>query len=176
MDCIYCPMHVKFWSSISLLKRGVMRGLYNDFPVTGRVVSKCTRVRSLAFCLFLTMAAFAQSDRGTITGTVTDPSSAAIVGAKVEVKNQDTGNTFDAITTQTGSFTIPSVPSGKYNVAISAPGFKTADESGVEVLLNQTVKVDVVLQIGQATETISVAATADMLKTDNAEQSMNVRG
>jgi hypothetical protein len=43
------------------------------------------------------------------------------------------------------------VPSGKYNVAISATGFKTASENGVEVLLNQTVKVDVVLQIGQTT-------------------------
>jgi hypothetical protein len=154
-----------------------MRGLYNDFvPISG-VVSTWTCFRSLAICsLFLTVAAFAQSDRGIITGTVTDPSAAAVAGAKVEAKNLDNGNTFDAVTTQTGSFTISSVPSGKYNVAISAPGFKTASESGVEVLLNQTVKVDVALQIGQSTETISVTASADLLKTDNAEQSMNVSG
>jgi Carboxypeptidase regulatory-like domain len=154
-----------------------MRGLYNDFAMIGGAISKCTRFRSLTICcFFVAVAAFAQSDRGIITGTVTDPSSAAVGGAKVEARNLDNGNTFNTITTQTGSFTISSVPSGKYNVAISAPGFKTANENGVEVLLNQTVKVEVALQIGQATETISVTAAADLLKTDNAEQSMNIRG
>ena len=87
---------------------------------------------------------------GSITGTVTDPSSAAIGGAKVEVKNLDNGSTFNAVTTQPGSFTIPSVPSGKYNLTISAPGFKTASETGVEVASEiRLSKVDVALQIGQ---------------------------
>src|SRR5579872_1087992 len=146
-----------------------MRGLYNQFTST-RFLSLTT------CCLFLTVAAFAQSDRGTITGTVTDPSSASVAGAKVEVRNQDTGNTFNATTNNTGAYTIPAVPSGKYDVAVSAAGFKKSNTTGVAVLLNTTVKVDVTLKITEATETISVSATAELLKTDNAEQSMNVSG
>ena len=153
-----------------------MRGLYND-AIIGRPASAWTRFLSPAFCcLILTVAAFAQSDRGTITGSVTDPSSAAVVGAKVVVRNLDNGSNYNTLTTSTGGFTIPSVPSGKYTVAVSAPGFKTSNTTGVDVLLDQTVKIDVVLEIGQTSETISVSAAVDLLKTDNAELSMNVSG
>lgn len=132
--------------------------------------------KSIVFCLLLAIAAFAQSDRGTITGTVTDPSSAAVAGANVEAKNLDNGSIYKATTTTAGSFTITSVPVGRYNVAVSATGFKVASQTGVAVLLDQTVKLEVALEIGQVTETVSVTATADVLKTDNAEVSMNVSG
>jgi hypothetical protein len=127
-------------------------------------------------CLLLCLPAFAQSDRGTITGSVIDPSSAAVAGAKVVVKNVETGSTFDATTTTAGDFTIPSVPSGKYDVSVTAPGFKTANQNGIQVLLDQTIKIPIVLQVGQTTETITVTAEAEMLKTANAEISMNVPG
>src|SRR5690349_19351687 len=133
-----------------------------------------TRFLPLAVCcLLFTMAAFAQSDRGTITGTVTDPSTAAVVGAKVAIRNLDNGRAFDATTNNSGVFTVPSVPSGKYTVAISAPGFKTSTTGDVEVRLDQTVKVDITLELGQTSETISVTAAAELIKTDNAEISMN---
>jgi Carboxypeptidase regulatory-like domain/TonB dependent receptor len=154
-----------------------MRSVHKEPTVIAMKASLWARCLSPVICLILfTMVAFAQSDRGTITGTVTDPSSAAVANAKVAVRNGDNGSTFNAVTTSTGSFTIPSVPSGKYNVAVSAPGFKTADANGVEVRLDQTVKVDITLEIGQSTETISVTAAADLLKTNNAEQSMNISG
>ncbi|MGO9012886.1 MAG: TonB-dependent receptor domain-containing protein [Bryobacteraceae bacterium] len=120
--------------------------------------------------------ATAQSDRGTITGSVVDPLSASVAGAAVEVRNLDNGSIFNTLTTNTGGFTITSVPSGKYTVSISAPGFETAEEAGVQVFLDQTVRVDVVLQIGHASDTINVTAEADLLKVDNAERSMNVSG
>ncbi|MGD0870738.1 MAG: TonB-dependent receptor [Bryobacteraceae bacterium] len=126
--------------------------------------------------MLLSVAAFAQSDRGTITGSVIDPSSAAVVGAKVVVKNVETGSTFDATTTTSGDFTIPSVPSGKYDVSVTAPGFKTANQNGIQVLLDQTIKIPIVLQVGQTTDAITVTAEAEMLKTANAEISMNVPG
>ena len=133
-------------------------------------------VGALLCLLALSTALVAQTDRGTITGTVTDPSSAAVSGAKVQARNLDNGSTFDATTTDTGGFTISSVPSGKYSVIVSASGFKTANETGVQVLLDQAVKVDVKLQLGQTTETINVTAEVEVLKVDNAEQSMNVSG
>lgn len=132
--------------------------------------------KSILFVLSLAVAAFGQSDRGSITGNVTDPSSAAVAGANVEAKNLDNGGVYRATTTATGDFTIASVPVGKYDVAISAAGFKTSNQTGVSVLLAQTVKLDVTLAIGAITESVSVSATAEVLKTDNAEISMNVRG
>jgi len=130
----------------------------------------------MSITIFLAGSLVAQSDRGTITGMVTDPSSAAIGGAKVQVKNQDNGSVFDTVTTHAGDYTVTSVPSGKYNITISAPGFKTAVQSGVEVLLDQTVKVDVILEVGKTSDTVTVTATAELLKTNNAEQSMNISG
>jgi hypothetical protein len=126
--------------------------------------------------LGLSTALLAQSNRGTVTGTVTDPSSALVAGAKVEAKSVDNGSVYNAITTDTGAFTIPSMPVGKYTVTVSSSGFKTASQTDVEVRLNQTSKADFVLQLGQTSETISVTADAELLKVDNAEQSMNVSG
>ena len=151
--------------------------MYEKLAAKGSMVSRWARFLSPAICCILfTMAVFAQSDRGTITGIVTDPSSAAVAGAKVQAKNVDTGVIYNATTTTTGSYTIPSVPSGKYEVAVSATGFKTANETGVDVLVAQTIKVDVALQIGQTSDTVSVVATAELLKTEDAEISMNVSG
>jgi Carboxypeptidase regulatory-like domain len=154
-----------------------MRLGYKKGTAIDGTVSRWTRSLSLVICLILfTVTVFAQSDRGTISGTVTDPSSAAVAGAKVEAKNLDNGVTYNATTTDAGGFAIPSMPSGKYTVAVSATGFKTANQTGVEVLLGQTVKVDVALQIGQTSESVTVTADAELLKTNNAEQSMNVSG
>jgi hypothetical protein len=147
------------------------------FAANGGAAAKWFRGLSrIIFCLLLSVAAFAQSDRGTIIGSVIDPSSAAVVGAKVAVKNVETGSTFDATTTTSGDFTIPSVPSGKYDVSVTAPGFKTVNQNGIQVLLDQTIKIPIVLQVGQTTDAITVTAEAEMLKTANAEISMNVRG
>ncbi len=153
-----------------------MRGV-PKYDATRETASKWTCFSKLVIAsLLLTISAFAQSDRGTITGSVTDPSTAAVAGAKVAVRNLDNGNSFNTTTSSTGSFTITSVPSGKYTVTVSAPGFKTFTENGVEVLLDTTVKVDVALEVGQTSETITITASAELLKTDNAEQSMNISG
>jgi hypothetical protein len=154
-----------------------MRSALAEGYVIKGAASKWTRFFILAIsCLLFTLAAFAQSDRGIISGTVTDPSGGAVAGAKVEVRNLDNGNIFNATTTSVGTFSIPSVPAGKYTVTVSSAGFKTAKEIGVDVLLDQTSKIDVPLEIGQTSDTVSVAASVELLKTDNAELSMNVSG
>jgi hypothetical protein len=127
-------------------------------------------------CIFLISSAWAQSDRGTVSGAVTDPSGAVIAGAKIDLQNLANGNHFQSVTTSAGTFSVPSVPTGKYTLTVTAAGFKTAKQEGIEVLLDQTASLAVHLEIGQATETISVVANAEILKTDNAELSMNVSG
>ena len=128
------------------------------------------------FFFALSALAFAQSDRGTITGVVLDPSAATVAGAKVAVKNLANGNAFNAVTGNSGNFTVEEVPSGTYSIAVTAPGFKTWSTTGVEVRLDSTTKIDVTLEVGSASDTVTVTAAAEILKTDNAEISMNVSG
>ncbi len=126
--------------------------------------------------LFVTGAVFAQSDRGTLTGTITDPANAVVPAAKVSAKNTETGAVFETITTPTGNYTLTSLPIGTYDLTIESPGFTRKIEQGIRVQVAQSARVDVALQVGSATETVSVTADAPLLKTENAEVSMNVSG
>jgi Carboxypeptidase regulatory-like domain len=74
--------------------------------------------------LALAIAAFAQNDRGTITGTIQDPASAVVPNAVVKATNIETGVEFRTAATQTGNYTIPSLPAGHYKLTVTAPGFK----------------------------------------------------
>src|SRR4051794_4649704 len=91
------------------------------YRATGKASKRTNFLHLTALCLLITSSAFAQSDRGTITGSVADPSTAAVVGAKVDVRNVDNGSTFTTTTTSTGAFTVTSVPSGKYNLSVTSP-------------------------------------------------------
>ena len=88
-------------------------------------------MRRLQFCLAvfallaLTMSAFAQVQNGQITGTVTDPSGAAIANAKVTVTNPATGLNVSTTTNASGNFTVRELPIGTYKVVTEASGFKT---------------------------------------------------
>jgi hypothetical protein len=75
--------------------------------------------------LFLTVVtAFAQSDRGTITGTVSDPAGAVVAGAAIEARNTETGAVYPVAASNTGNYTIAEVPAGTYEVTVTVPGFK----------------------------------------------------
>src|ERR1035438_7118336 len=127
-------------------------------------------------CMLFTLAAIAQSDRGTITGSVIDPAAAVVPGAKVMVKNVDNGAISDTSTTATGNFTMPSLTVGKYTLSVEATGFKRAIQENIQVDVDQTTRLDITLQIGASTESVTVTAEAPLLKTENAEQTMNVSG
>src|SRR6266568_5946767 len=96
----------------------------------------------------LTLAAFAQNDRGAITGTVQDPGSARVPAAIVVATNTETGVEFKTVTTETGNFTVPSLPAGMYKVTVEARGFKKASQEGIQVQVAQTDRIDFTLQIG----------------------------
>ena len=130
----------------------------------------------LASLAFVVLAAFAQSDRGTITGTITDPAGAVVPGAKLTIRNSATGFAAESAATNTGNFTIPSLPAGTYELMVEAPGFRTVTQQGIQVQVAQTVRLDIALQVGATTETITVTAAAPLLKSENAEQSVNVTG
>ncbi|MEO8593514.1 MAG: TonB-dependent receptor [Candidatus Solibacter sp.] len=113
--------------------------------------------------------ALAQGDRGTITGTVTDPSGAVVAGAKISATNLETQNLLETVTSSTGNFTLPQVPVGVWDVAVDAPGFKRFNQQKNRVEVAQTIRVDVRLEVGANTETIAVIADAVAVKTESAD-------
>lgn len=133
---------------------------------------------NLLACLLLAgqFAGFAQSDRGIITGTVSDPGGAVVPSAVVVATNRETGSVSQTTTTATGNYTLPSLTAGIYDVSVESPGFKKVSQQGVQVQVAHTIRVDFALQVGTTTEVITVTAEAPMLKTENAEQSINVSG
>ena len=105
---------------------------------------------------------------GEITGRVTDPSGAVIPGASVTLTNVNTNAARNSITAEGGTYTFPSIPPGMYRLRTELPGFKTAQSDPFEVQVQQVVRLDVTLQVGQVSDTVEVAATADLLQAETA--------
>ncbi len=119
---------------------------------------------------------WAQTDRGTITGSVTDPSGAVIVGAKVTATNTATRASTETITTSTGKYTVPLLRPGTYEVTVEQTGFKKYIQTGVIVEVGQTVRVDAPMQLGEATQTVEVTAGAVQVQTETSDRGTVVTG
>src|SRR5262245_42480723 len=131
---------------------------------------------STVLCLLLLVpaAAFPQAANGRITGTITDASGAVIPGATAEVTNIATGVVFTSISTESGIYSAPTLPPGNYSFSISLPGFKKYDRSGVSLAANQTLKIDVALEVGNAGETITISEEGTLLKTETGDIAHNI--
>src|SRR5579864_6866626 len=128
-----------------------------------------------AVCCFLTAVSLvAQSDRGTITGTVSDPAGAVVPNAPIQARNVETGVVYDSASSTTGNYTIPQLPVGTYEVTVTVSGFKKYTRTGLTVQVAQTSRVDISLEVGSATESVTVSAEASLLKTESGELSHTV--
>jgi hypothetical protein len=133
------------------------------------------RFLAVTASLFLfTIAALAQSDRGTITGAVADPAGAVVAAAKVEAKNVATGAVYEAISTGTGNYTLSQLPAGSYQLTVTVPGFKTFVRQNITVQVAGTLRIDVALEVGATNESVTVTEEAPLLKTESGELSHNV--
>jgi Carboxypeptidase regulatory-like domain/TonB dependent receptor len=128
----------------------------------------------LTALFLLVSAAFAQTDRGTITGTISDPAGAVIAAAAIEAKNIATGALYPAASSGTGNYTIAQLPAGTYDLTVSVPGFKKYVRQGLQVEVAETARIDVALEVGSASESVTVEAAAPLLKTEGGEVSHNV--
>lgn len=134
-------------------------------------------LRLILACLgaiLFTVAAFAQADRGTITGTITDPAGAVIANANVLAANSETGAQFKTVTTPTGNYTLAQLPAGVYSVTVQVAGFKRFIRQGVTVQVAQTAAIDIALEVGATSESVTVTADATLLKTESSDQSFNI--
>lgn len=106
------------------------------------------------FCL--TAGLFGQVERGTISGTVTDSSGASIVGAEITVSNPATGFEFKTLTSNEGQFVAANLIPGTYRAVASHAGFKTVSRGDLIVRPSQRLTVDLVLEVGEVTQTVEV--------------------
>jgi hypothetical protein len=120
--------------------------------------------------------AFGQSDRGVITGTVSDSTGALIPAVQIVLVNTNTGAKTDTVTTGTGNYTLLGLAVGTYSLTVQQPGFSKYEQSNISVQVAVTTRVDVVLKIGAATDSVEVTAESTLLKTESGEQSTTITG
>lgn len=126
--------------------------------------------------LFLSASqTFGQATTGTISGTVADPQGNVVAGATVTAKNEATGISAASITTGSdGAFVFSNLPPGPYSVTVSTPsGFKTKTTTGVQVRLGVETPLRVDLEVGGASETVTIVASADEIAQTNSEITAN---
>ena len=116
------------------------------------------KLRLVVISIFLLSSILvAQTFRGTILGTVTDPTGNLVAGATVKVRNMGTGLERTVTTTADGSYTVPELPIGSYSVTVTQSGFQTSITSSVEVNVATERRVDVQLKVGQVTQMVEVS-------------------
>ncbi len=123
--------------------------------------------------LAISVPAFAQSARGTITGVVKDPSGAIVPGVEITITDKATGVTYNTVSTEAGVYRSSYIPPGKYRISATLTGFKTAVADNVDVLVAQTVTVDLALEVGQVSDQVTVLATAPILESSTSEIGIN---
>lgn len=124
-------------------------------------------------CLFRTPV-LAQAVTGTILGTVTDPSAAAVVNATVTLTEVNTGVVRTARTNTSGNYTFPDLPEGNYSVTVESTGFKKEIRSNIGLAINTSGRIDVQLQIGNVGQSVEVTAAPPELQTDRADISSSI--
>ena len=110
-------------------------------------------------------AAAQSADTGALTGTITDPSGSIISGAEIEVTNISTAQTRTTLSGANGTYRIPLLPPGKYAVKVRMSGFQTAEFPAVTINVTETAVLNCTMAIGTPTETVTVAADAEILET-----------
>jgi len=136
---------------------------------------KTTKILAIGiYSLALATGAFAQSDRGTITGTVVDPDGGVVPGASVVAENPENGARYETVTTQTGNYTLPQVPVGTYHLNVELAGFGRFRQEGIRIFVGQTAQIDARLKLGNLAEEVNVVADASMLDTQSAEIASSV--
>ena len=121
----------------------------------------------LASLLIATIPAIAQVDRGAIVGTVTDPSGARISNAQITITSLETSQSVHLTTDEEGSYNANLLKIGTYSVSATKQGFGKTVQASVDAAVNQSVRVDLVLKLGAASETVQVTGAAPLLQTES---------
>lgn len=136
-------------------------------------------MRFFKVCLLVVIVLFAgncfdnvamgQAVTATLVGTVTDQSGAVVPNVPVQLKNEETSAVTNGTTNESGNYDFTFLQPGTYTVTVTAPGFKREERNGVNVTVNTTTRVDVGLQLGSSSETVTVTEATALLQTDRAD-------
>src|ERR1044072_1368496 len=111
-----------------------------------------------------------------ISGTVMDSSGAVIAGADIVIKNNETGAEFKMKTSDDGSFVLPSLPVATYTIMVASSGFKGATVTNVKTVVGDTVNVEVKLEAGAASESVTITGGAEVLQKENTTVGSTITG
>ena len=118
--------------------------------------------------LLIAAGSLLAQEAGSIAGQVTDPAGAAINAAQVTVRNDATGATLNALSDATGFYRVPQLAPGTYSITVALPGFRTLKREDIVVRVNDRLRVDLSLEVGQVTETVTVQGQGPLLQTEDA--------
>src|SRR5881628_1634927 len=128
----------------------------------------------LALALFLAPSSLlAQAITANVVGTIADPSGAAVPAATVTIRNQQTNQSRTATTDEQGKYEFPFLPVGVYTLTVDARGFQRSEVAAFSLSVDQVARVDVKLSVGQSSESVQVVATAILMQTENATDSLD---
>ena len=121
-------------------------------------------------CCFSTVLLFGQFESGTVLGTVKDPSGASVADAKVILENTKSGVTAETKTDGSGNYTFVNAHLGDYKIIVEANGFQKSETDPFDLNVNARQRVDLILKVGAATQTVTVTDAAALLETDNSSR------
>ncbi len=133
----------------------------------------CVFLRA-ACCLLPAAAAFAQTDTGTISGTISDPSGGVVTGAQIVARNQNTGLVFRTVSNESGRYVLSALPPGIYELSIMTHGFAKATRPDVVLNVQARLEVPFALQVGDVTEVVEVRAETPLLESRSSSVSQVV--
>ncbi|MFM2125472.1 MAG: hypothetical protein RL328_1923, partial [Acidobacteriota bacterium] len=119
------------------------------------------------FTILVAALSYGQTARAVLTGVVTDQTGAALPETTVVAKHVDSGFTATGNTSDTGNYTISQLLVGRYEITVERPGFKTFLRDGLTLSAAQSLRLDVVMEVGTATESVTVTAESSLLKTES---------
>lgn len=131
---------------------------------TARQMTRCLFLALLGIALFtVTQSGFGQDTNASLSGTVTDPSGAVIPGAQLSLSNEATGFKSNFVSDAAGEYSFQNLTPGKYDLSVTANGFKSTDQRGIELAVNQTGHLDIHLPVGKTDETVTVIGDASLI-------------
>jgi hypothetical protein len=139
---------------------------------TFKLLGRCTA--SIGCCIFVfilaisSAASLSAQTSGQISGHVADPTGAAVPGVAITLTNVGTSGMRSTVTTGAGDYLFPDVPPGIYNIEAQRQGFKTESSKNVELEIQQSLRLDFKLVVGQVTQSVTVEATGELLQAENA--------
>lgn len=140
-------------------------------PGCGLLPRRAPCVMAAIALLLAAGGARAQETRGTILGTVRDPSGGALPGITVLVTNEETNAPNEVVTNERGAFEIPYLLPGTYQIVVQAQGFKKFTQNRLVLTVNNRVELPVTLEVGVITEEVTVTAEAPLLETTSSASS-----